>query len=280
MAVLTNKLHIKKGSTVYECNCYTTSSDATPAVSGGSYWTIRNNNTVCYLGLWPKSASTTSSYSTPLVVKKNGVEYYVQTQVINTFTVTITQSANQTIKVTCNGNTYTETFTALAGSAFTVTVTPATGYTAGAPSVSSGNVTSNITITASPASKAKYTVTINQSSNQTITVTANGTNYTSTFTADYGTTWTAKIAASTGYNAGTLSATSGTVTGNVTISATAASKKMYSVTITKPTNGAITAKVGSTTYTATTTFSVAHGTSVTFTCTPNSGYTFSSFTVS
>ena len=30
MAELTNKLHIKSGSTVYDCTCYTTTDEATP----------------------------------------------------------------------------------------------------------------------------------------------------------------------------------------------------------------------------------------------------------
>lgn len=67
-----------------------------------------------------------------------------------------------------------------------------------------------------------YTVTITQSANQTITVTAGGVAHTSTFTAQPGTTWTATIVADEGYNAGTLSATSGTLTDNITISATSA----------------------------------------------------------
>lgn len=225
MATLTNPLNVKKGSTVYACTCYTTTDEATPkTITGGSCWKIKNNNTECYVGLWPTSVSG-GSYHTPLKLKKSNVEYYVETKVVNTYTVTITQSSNQTIKVTCNGSTYTSTFTAPAGAAYTVTVTPATGYTAGAPSSASGYVNSNITITASAASKAKYTVTITQSANQTIKVTCGGTTYTSTFTAEYGATWTATVTANTGYTAGKLNKTSGTITGATTISATAATAK-------------------------------------------------------
>ena len=77
-------------------------------------------------------------------------------------------------------------------------------------------------------------VTITQSANQTITVTASGVAYTSTFTAQPGTTWTATIVADEGYNAGTLSATSGTLTDNITISATPATSQVTPVT---PTGG-------------------------------------------
>lgn len=67
--------------------------------------------------------------------------------------VTITQSANQTIKVVCNGTTYTSSFDAPIGASFTVTVTPATGYNAGTPNVSSGTVTGAISISAGAATK-------------------------------------------------------------------------------------------------------------------------------
>lgn len=238
MAELTNKLHLKSGSTVTEVTCYTTKDEATPkTVTGGSTWELKNNNTVCYVGLVPSASKGATGYDTTLKYKKDNTEYLVQTKVVNYFTVTITQSSNQTIKVTCNGTTYTSTFQALAGSQYTVTVTPATGYTAGAPSSSSGYVNSNITITASAASKKSFLVTISQSSNQTITVKCNGTNYTSNFTANYGDTWTASIAASTGYTAGKLSATSGTVTAAVTISATAATIIQYKVTLNSVANG-------------------------------------------
>ena len=116
MAELTNKLHVKSGSTVYDCTCYTTTDEATPkTVSNGSYWEIKNNNTVCYLGLVPSASAGKTGFDTPLKVMKNNNEYIVQTKVVNYFTVTTTQSANQTITVTCGGNDYTSTFSALAG---------------------------------------------------------------------------------------------------------------------------------------------------------------------
>ena len=271
MAVLTNPFNIKKNGTVYACKCYTTTAEATPTtITGGSYWEIKNNNTVCYIGLYPTSVSG-GSYHTPLKIKKNNVEYYVETQVVNTYTVTITQSANQTIKVTCNGSTYTSTFTAPVGASYTVTVTPATGYTAGTPSSSSGYVNSNITISANSATKKTYTVTITQTTGQTITVTCGGKNYTGNFTANYGDTWTASLTASTGYNVGTLEATSGTITGATTIKAkTNASLKKFTVTITQSANQTIKVTCGGTTYTST--FTANYGTTYTVTITPDTNY--------
>lgn len=270
MAELTNRLHLKSDSTVTECICYTTIDEATPkTVTGGSTWEIKNNNTVCYLGLVPSNLSGKTGFDTPLKIKKGGTEYVVQSKVLNYFTVTIIQSDNQTISVTCNGTTYTSSFRTLAGSSYTVTVVPTTGYTAGSPSSSSGYVNSNLTISASPASKASYLVTIVQSAHQTITVTCNGVNYTSNFTANYGDTWTANILASSGYRPGTLSATSGTITGAVTISATAATIIQYMVTLNTVDNGywqiqGVNKDAGSYAYNS--------GTNITVECFANSGY--------
>ena len=271
MAELTNKLHVKSGSTVYDCTCYTTTDEATPkTVSNGSYWEIKNNNTVCYLGLVPSASAGKTGFDTPLKVKKNSTEYIVQTKVVNYFTVTITQSANQTITVTCGGKNYTSTFSALAGSQYTVKVTPNTGYTAGTPNVTSGYVNSNISISASAATKATYVFTINKTSNQTITVTYGGTTYKSTasanttFTATYGEKWTATIAGATGYNPGTLSATSGTITGAVTLSATAATIKTFTLSFGATTNQTYVATIGGTAKAATssaTSYTVNYGTS-------------------
>lgn len=127
-------------------------------------------------------------------------------------------------------------------------------------------------------SEVTVTVTIVQSANQTITVICNGNSYTSTFTAEAGSTYTASISASTGYNAGTLSSTSGTLTDNITISATAATLKTYTYMINQPTGGTITVTVDGVAYTST--FTVQHGKTASNLCTPNSGYTFKTFTLS
>lgn len=127
-------------------------------------------------------------------------------------------------------------------------------------------------------SEVTVTVTIVQSANQTITVICNGNSYTSTFTAEAGSTYTASISASTGYNAGKLSSTSGTLTDNITISATAATLKTYTYTINQPKGGTITVTVDGVAYTST--FTVQHGKTASNLCTPNSGYTFKTFTLS
>lgn len=290
MAELTNKLHIKSGSTVYDCTCYTTKDEATPkTVSNGTYWEIKNNNTVCYVGLVPSTSAGMTGFDTPLKVKKNNTEYIVQTKVLNYFTVNITQSANQTITVTCNGSNHTSSFTALAGSYYTVSVTPSTGYTAGTPNTTSGYVNSNISISATTATKSKFVFTINKTSNQTITVNYGGTTYKSTasanttFTATYGEKWTATIAGATGYNPGKLSATSGTITGAVTLSATAATIKTFTLSFGATTNQTYVATIGGTAKAATssaTSYTVNYGTSYSVAYTAASATAAYSYTAS
>ena len=147
---------------------------------------------------------------------------------IKTYTFTITQSEHQTITVTANGKEYTDKFTANEGTTWTAKVVPEDGYVAGTLAATSGTLSADYTLTATAATKATgktYTLTITQSEHQTITVSANGLDYTSTFTANEGTAWTAAIKADDGYTAGTLSKTSGTLTADDTVSATAATKK-------------------------------------------------------
>lgn len=197
---------------------------------------------------------------------------------LKTYTVYITQTANQTITVTCGGTAHTSTFTATHGQTYIVKVTPATGYNAGTPSVSSGTITGNLTVTATAATIKTYTVTINQTANQTITVKVGSVSYTQSFTVNHGTEYTASIVADTGYTAGILSSTSGTVTSNITIQATAATIKMHVVTVEKPNNGSIVAVYNNNTYTAPVVFAAMDKSTVTFTCTPNDSYKFSTFT--
>lgn len=242
MAELINKLNIKYSNIIDECVCYTTSDEATPkTISEGSYWEIKNNNTICYLGLWPVNENQDSGFHSKLKIRKNGIEYYVEKKVLNEFTVTIEQSEHQTIKVICNGYTYTETFKALAGSQFTVVVEPEVGYTAGKPNYSSGYVTSDITIFASYASLEAYYITLIPGNNQTLKVTLNGDDklsFTSSFTAAYGDTYVVEIIPDEGYDAGSLISgnMNGTISENLTIQASDAEIKKYSVYVIQPNN--------------------------------------------
>ena len=141
-----------------------------------------------------------------------------------TYTVSIKQTPNQTITVTtADGTKYTSDFTAKIGTKWTATVDADTGYNAGKLIASSGTVNGATTVSATEATIKTFDFNITQSANQTITVTTgDGVTHTSSFVAKYGTTWTANVVADSGYTAGTLSATSGTVTGTVNVSATEA----------------------------------------------------------
>lgn len=141
-----------------------------------------------------------------------------------TYTVSIKQTPNQTITVTTSdGTKHTSDFTAKVGTTWTATVDADTGYNAGKLIASSGIVNGATTVSATEATIKTFDFNITQSANQTITVTTgDGVTHTSSFVAKYGTTWTAQVVADSGYTAGTLSATSGTVTGTVNVSATEA----------------------------------------------------------
>lgn len=93
--------------------------------------------------------------------------------------------------------------------------------------VSGGNTPARIKIngkTYQVTQKGAFCIEINPSENQTITCTAAGESWTSgTRWFPYGTQWTAKVEGTSGYNPGTLSATSGTLINNdVTLSTTPA----------------------------------------------------------
>lgn len=167
------KLHIKdtKTNTVYDCNIYSAESEATPkAVKGtaiaGATMTVKHNNVVGYIGLVPKSDSY-STYRTPLSYKKNNIEYWVQTAVVNSYKVTIAATSNQKIRFTAGGVT-TEVTTAAKtvyvdeGTAYTCEVIANTGYTAGSLSgaSASGYVTANMNINATAAEQNDYVVKV------------------------------------------------------------------------------------------------------------------------
>lgn len=276
MAELINKLNVKYNNIVDECICYTTSDEATPkTISNGSFWKIKNNNTVCYLGLWPTNENQDSGFHSKLKIKKNGIEYYVEKKVLNEFTVIIEQSEHQTIKVICNGYTYTETFKALAGSQFTVIVEPEIGYTAGKPNYSNGYITNDIIISASYASLEAYYITLISGNNQTLKVTLNNNenlSYTSSFTASYGDTYIVEIIPDEGYEAGSLISgnMNGTISGNLTIQVSDATIKQFTVTITQSKNQTIKVTCNGTAHTSS--FTANYGSTYTTTITPNTGY--------
>ncbi len=243
MSVLAQKFHVKKNNIVYECNRYSTEDEATPkTIENGSCMPIRYENITGYVGLWPKAISF-GDYHTPLTAKKDGIEYWVETQVNNMVNITINQVAHQTITVTVDGVAHTSSFTAMAGSFYEINLAPDPGYNAGFLNTTNvGYLTNNLTVTASEASRIRYTIIITNPTGQTVSVQHNGkTRRKPGFYGYYGETWTASVAVASGYTQGTLiPGSSGTITGNEEISVTDPAATYYTVTLAATTHQTIT----------------------------------------
>lgn len=242
MAELSQKLHVKNGSIIQEVTLYSTPEEATP--TNGSYGEITFNGVTGYVALWDKSIPGGDNH-TPVTVKKNNVEYWLDciVAISNTRILTLPATEHQTITLnytdpedeTMQTITSTDTaqeITVKYGTTWTATVAAAIGYTAGTLSASSGTVTDDVELTITEATIITFDLTLAATENQTITLTytepdkeaqtVTSTNTAQIITVGYGTTWTATVTAAEGYNVGTLSASSGTVTDNITISVTEA----------------------------------------------------------
>lgn len=140
---------------------------------------------------------------------------------INTYTLKINGTNNQTItvkyiepdgtEVTMLSSSTDKTITVKNGTKWTATISSADGYTAGTLSGTSGIVTSNTTISATnaePITIRTYTVTVNLPKNGSIkvnNVTANADNR--VFTFEEGTTVTIEAIPTTGFNIDRLEVT-------------------------------------------------------------------------
>ena len=287
MSKIAKSLHYQKtNGTSGSCALYTSKSDC----AGYSTINLEVDGSNVYAGL---GTSLTANNASGIRIQKNGSTTKYAILKWTQAAMNITQVANQTIRVTNASGTAISTGTLLPmNTALTITCTPATGYKASSPTINGTTVSNPYKITqanieagsfklsCTAAAKQTYTFTINQSSHQTITVTCNGTAHTSTFTATYGDKWTATITPATGYNAGKLSATSGTITSAVTISATAAAIKTFTLSFGATTNQTYTVTVGGSTKAATysaTSYTVNYGTtySVAYTAnSPTAAYTY------
>ena len=220
----------------------------------------------------------------------NGVLYtnqdvYAFTANIKTFSIYIIQSPHQTIKVTYNGTVFTTDMHFIPYNAkLTAVVEPDIGYNAGKISTTSLRVTGEYTFTATEPSIRYYTLTLKGTTNQTITLNykepgGSQKSITSSKTDQkisvmHNTTWTATIAPSTNYRAGTLTATSGTVTANITISASNAVFNKYKVTVKQSAHQTITLKRNDTGATSTSGWNnIPHGTKITATVSADPSYT-------
>ena len=290
MSKIAKSLHYQKtNGTSGTCALYTSKTDC----AGYSTINLEVDGSNVYAGL---GTSLTANNASGIRIQKNGSTTKYAILKWTQAAMNITQVANQTIKVTNASGTAISTGTLLPmNTALTITCTPATGYKASSPTINGTTVTSpykitqanieagSFTLSATAATKQTFTFTINQSAHQTITVTCNGVAHTSTFTATYGDKWTATISPDTGYNAGTLSSTSGTITGAVTVSATAAAIKTFTLSFGATTNQTYTATVGGSTKAATssaTSYTVNYGTTYSVAYTANSATAAYTYTAS
>lgn len=290
MSKIAKSLHYQKtNGTSGTCALYTSKSDC----AGYSTINLEVDGTNVYAGL---GTSLTANNASGIRIQKNGSTTKYAILKWTQAAMNITQVANQTIKVTNASGTAISTGTLLPmNTALTITCTPATGYKASSPTINGTTVSNpykitqanieagSFTLSATAAAKQTFTFYINQSAHQTITVTCNGVAHTSTFTATYGDKWTATISPDTGYNAGRLSATSGTITGSVTVSATAAAIKTFTLSFGATTNQTYTATVGGSTKAATssaTSYTVNYGTTYSVAYTANSATAAYTYTAS
>lgn len=290
MSKIAKSLHYQKtNGTSGTCALYSSKADC----AGYSTINLEVDGANVYAGL---GTSLTANNASGIRIQRNGSDTKYAILKWTQAAMNITQVANQTIRVTNASGTAVSTGTLLPmNTALTITCTPATGYKASSPTINGTTVTSpykitqanieagSFTLSCTAAAKQTFTFTINQSAHQTITVTCNGVAHTSTFTATYGDKWTATITPDTGYNAGKLSATSGTITGSVTVSATAAAIKTFTLSFGATTNQTYTATVGGVAKVATasaTSYTVNYGTKYSVAYTANSATAAYTYTAS
>lgn len=290
MSKIAKSIHYQKtNGTSGTCALYTSKSDC----AGYSTINLEVDGTNVYAGL---GTSLTANNASGIRIQKNGSTTKYAILKWTQAAMNITQVANQTVKVTNASGTAISTGTLLPmNTALTITCTPATGYKASSPTINGTTVSNpykitqanieagSFTLSCTAATKQTFTFTINQSAHQTITVTCNGVAHTSTFTATYGDKWTATISPDTGYNAGRLSATSGTITGSVTVSATAAAIKTFTLSFGATTNQTYTATIGGSTKASTssaTSYTVNYGTTYSVAYTANSATAAYTYTAS
>ena len=290
MSKITKSLHYQKtNGTSGTCALYTSKDDC----AGYSTINLEVDGANVYAGL---GTSLTANNASGIRIQKNGSDTKYAILKWTQTTITINQVDNQTIKVTdTSGNSIASGSLLSMNTALAITCTPATGYKASSPTINGTTVTNpykitqanieagSFTLSCTAAAKQTFTFTINQSAHQTITVTCNGVAHTSTFTATYGDKWTATITPDTGYNAGKLSATSGTITDAVSVSATAAAIKTFTLSFGATTNQTYVATVGGSTKAATasaTSYTVNYGTKYSVAYTANSATAAYTYTAS
>ena len=319
MSKSTHVLKIQKGSKVYTCDLYTTMAEARKELYPNlPLFRVQIGSQTLYAPFTTTLNSATES--TPLVcplfaADGNDTLYCVAQHAF--YKVNITPVANAKITVIAyenvwNGKYYelveitrwnsgakwfpfgTELDISVSGNPANIWMSPGLVIT---PNTDVTLVNKNKEITATAPTRWTYEFTLAGTEHQTITVkyTQPGKSQvtkTSTSTGQYikvlaGTTWTATVAGATGYNPGSLSNGSGTITDNQTvISATAAKLKTFTLKLAATTHqtitlkyknhksdGTVAAEVTKTSTSSAQSFTVGYGTTWTATLAAATGYT-------
>lgn len=169
--------------------------------------------------------------------------------------VNITQSEHQTITVTPvninNGSVSGTTVTPPTTVTLNATIVAEEGYIAG--TLNQSSVTANwgdtVSFSATPATSITFDFTLPATTNQTITlsytepgeslVTVLSTSIAQVINMKYGTTWNATVTGDSGYDPGTLSASSGTINSDTIITVTEAIQSLFNLTVIQPFGGTI-----------------------------------------
>lgn len=150
MALYGKKLHIRKDGVVTDINLWTEKSEV-----GAPTLAIRHAGVVVYA----KLGTVDDALASALRVRKDGIVYAALKN--RWVMINIVQSANQTITVTADGKTYTESFSVPYGTAYTATITAAAGFAPGALSSSGGTAEGDVTVSATAAVTTVPTGSVN-----------------------------------------------------------------------------------------------------------------------
>ena len=214
----------------------------------------------------------------------------------NNYNIYIPPTTNQTITVNYTNSTTGESGTITSSeisksirlpyeSVYTVTVTAIDGYNAGKLSTNGGVLKGNINISISNATRKTYSVKLPITNNQTINfsyidfITGSNVEFSSKSNTDViinnipvESTYSVTVSATTGYNPGTLNIpSSGTITGNLSITVTDITPKNYTLTILQVENQTIKAELPNGTFITETT-SLPYDQLFTSVITANEGY--------
>ena len=196
--------------------------------------------------------------------------------------IRIRQKRHQTITAVYKGKTFETTFEAYLGDKIQFSVEASTGWTAGILNVDADYTVAGLEpleVTVTDAEPVMYTVTPVQTPHQTIYIKYGDVRSSTPVRVPSGTRVEFEIVPEVGYNAGTLDKLSAVVDGvNITVSATPAEIKQYTLNIVFDPEAHTTLKVTKDgtvfgTYTENTVLKFQYGTVLTFALTMEEGYT-------